>query len=248
MTIKRILIAQPAPTNGVSPYAELTQKYGLQVDFKPFVRVESVSVKEFRAQRIDILAHTAVVFVSRPGVDNFFRLCEEMRITVPESMKYFCMTEAIALYLQKYIIYRKRKIFFGNGTIESIISSIGSKHKSETFLLGFANNSKPEFVKAFEKAKMKHTKAVLYNTIDIDLTGLDLSKYDMLAFYSSADVKSLLNNFPEFKQNDMLLATFGPMTLKALKAAKLKAVIQAPTPEAPSMAKALELFLAVAKQ
>lgn len=248
MTVKRILIAQPAPTNGVSPYTELAHKYKLQIEFQPFVHVEGVSVKAFRAQRIDILAHTAVVFVSRTGIDHFFLLCEEMRITVPESMKYFCMTEAIALYLQKYIIYRKRKIFFGNGTIESIIGSIGTKHKGETFLLGFANNSKPEFVKAFEKAKMKHTKAVLYCTVDSDLTKLDLSHYDLLAFYSSADVKSLVNNFPTFKQNNLLLAAFGPSTLKALKAAKLKAAIQAPTPEAPSMAKALELFLAAAKK
>jgi len=243
MIIKRILIAQPAPT-GASPYAELAHKYKLQVDFQPFVHVEGLSLKEFRAQRIEILAYTAIVFVSRPAIDYFFRLCEELRITVPESMKYFCMTETIALYLQKYIIYRKRKIFFGNGTIESIITSIGTKHKGETFLLAFASNSKPEFVKVFEKAKIKHTKAVLYRTVDSDLSKLDLSVYDMMILYSSADVKSLINNFPAFKQDNMLLATFGPSTLKTLKAAKLKAVIQAPTPEAPSMAKALALFLA----
>jgi len=247
MTIKRILIAQPPP-NGASPYAELAHKYKLQVEFQPFVRVEGLPLKEFRAQRIDILAHTAIIFVSRPGIDSFFRICEELRITVPETMKYFCMTEAIALYLQKYIVYRKRKIFFGNGTIESVITSIGTKHKAEHFLLAFAGNSKPEFLKAFEKAKIKHTKAVLYRTVDSDLTQLDLSLYDMLILYSSADVKSLTNNFPSFQQDKMLLATFGPSTLKALKAAKLKAVIQAPTPEAPSMAKALELFLAAAKK
>ena len=247
MTIKRILIAQPAP-NGASPYAEIAQKYKLQIDFQPFVHVEGVSVKDFRAQRIDVLAHTAIVFVSRNGIDHFFRLCEELRIIVPESMKYFCLTEAIALYLQKYIVYRKRKIFFGSGTIESIIASIGTKHKGENFLLGLANNSKPEFVKAFEKAKIKHTKSVLYCTVDSNLSKLELSQYDMLVLYSSADVKSLTNNFPSFKQEDMLLASFGPSTLKALKAAKLKAVIQAPTPEAPSMAKALELFLAAAKK
>jgi len=247
MTVKRILIAQPAP-NGASPYAELAQKHKLQIDFQPFVYVEGVSVKDFRAQRIDILSHTAIVFVSRTGIDNFFRLCEELRITVPETMKYFCLTEAIALYLQKYIIYRKRKIFFGKGTIESIIASIGTKHKGENFLLGLANICKPEFIKAFEKAKIKHTKAVLYCTLDSDLTKVDLSQYNMLVLYTGADVKSLINNFPAFKQEDMLLASFGPATLKALKAAKLKAVIQAPTPEAPSMAKALELFLATAKK
>ncbi|MDR0295398.1 MAG: uroporphyrinogen-III synthase [Prevotellaceae bacterium] len=247
MIVKQILIAQPAP-NGASPYAELVQTHKLQIDFQPFVYVEGVSVKDFRTQRIDILTYTAIVFVSRTGVDQFFRLCEELRIIVPESMKYFCMTETIALYLQKYIIYRKRKIFFGNGTIESIITSIGTKHKGENFLLGLANNSKPEFVKAFEKAKIKHTKSVLYCTVDSDLTKVDLSQYDMLVLYSSADVKSLINNFPSFKQETLLLASFGPSTLKALKAAKLKVAIQAPTPEAPSMAKALELFLAAAKK
>jgi len=247
MTVKRILIAQPSP-NGNSPYAELIQKHKLEIDFEPFVHVEGLPVKEFRAQRIDILAHTAIVFVSRTGIDHFFRLCEEMRITVPETMKYFCMTEAIALYLQKYIIYRKRKIFFGKGTIESVIASIGTKHKAEHFMLALANNSKPEFAKAFEKARMKHTKAVLYCTVDCDLTKIKLSRYNMLVLYSSADVKSLTNNFPSFQQGNMLLAAFGPSTLKALKAAKLKAVIQAPTPEAPSMAKALELFLAGPKK
>ena len=224
MAIKRILIAQPAPT-GASPYAELSQKYKLEIDFQPFVRVEGLTAKEFRAQRIDILAHTAIVFVSRTGIDHFFHLCEEMRITVPETMKYFCMTEAVAFYLQKYIVYRKRKIFHGNGTIESVIESIGAKHKGENFLLALANNSKTEIVKAFEKAKLKHTKAVLYNTVNSDLTKLKLSRYDMLVFYSNADVKSLLDNFPEFKQDNVLLATFGASTLKALKTAKLKAAI-----------------------
>jgi uroporphyrinogen-III synthase len=247
MIIKRILIAQPAPV-GASPYAELAHKYKLEFEFQPFVHVEGVSVKDFRSQRIDILSYTAIVFVSRTGIDHFFRLCDELRITVPETMKYFCMTEAIALYLQKYIVYRKRKIFFGTGTIESIISSVGAKHKGENFMLALANNSKSEFVKAFEKAKMKHTKAVLYCTVDSDLTKLDLSRYDMMVLYSSADVKSLTNNFPSFQQDNMLLATFGPSTLKMLKAAKLKAIIQAPTPEAPSMAKALDLFLAAAKK
>ncbi len=243
MVIKQILIAQPAPT-GTSPYAELAQKHKLKVDFQPFVHVEGLSSKEFRSQRIDILTHTAVVFVSRTGVDHYFRLCEEMRLTVPETMKYFCMTEAIALYLQKYIVYRKRKIFYGNGTIESVIETIGPKHKAENFLLALANNSKPEIAKAFDKAKLKNTNAVLYNTVNTDLTKLDISKYDMLVLYSAADVKSLVENFPKFKQDDMQLATFGPATLKALKAAKLKPSVQAPTPEAPSLSKALELFLA----
>ncbi|MDR0692803.1 MAG: uroporphyrinogen-III synthase [Prevotellaceae bacterium] len=243
MIIKHVLIAQTAPA-GPSPYAELAEKYNVTVDFCPFIRVERLSGKEFRTQRVDILSHTAVVFISRTGIDHFFGLCEELRIAVPETMKYFCLTESIAFYLQKYIVYRKRKIFYGNGTIESIIEAIGSKHKGEIFLLALASNSKPEIQKAFEKAKMKHTKAILYRTENSDLSHINLSRYDMMVFYSAAEVKSLTDNFPEFKQNGTKLAAFGAATLKALKAAKLKAAVEAPTPEAPSMAKALELFLA----
>jgi uroporphyrinogen-III synthase len=242
MTINRVLIAQAEPADP-SPYAELAEKYDIKVDFCPFIHVARVSGKEFRTQRVDILKHTAVVFISRTAVDHFFGLCEELRINVPETMKYFCMTEKIAFYLQKYIVYRKRKIFYGNGTIESVIEAIGTKHKGEVFLLALANNSKSEIQKAFEKARMKHSKAILYRAESSDLSHIRLSRYDMLVFYSAAEVKSLTDNFPNFKQNGTKLAAFGAATLKALKAAKLKATVEAPTPEAPSMTKALELFL-----
>ncbi len=241
MAIKRILIAQPEPI-GASPYEDLVEKYNVKIDFQPFVHVEGLSAKEFRAQRIDILKHTAVVFTARTAVDHFFRMCEEMRVVVPETMKYFCMTEAIANYLQKYIVYRKRKIFYGNGTIDSVIESIGAKHKGELFLLALADNYKPEIPKAFEKAKIKYTKAILYRTVNTDLSGLKLKNYHMLVFYSPAEIKSLFDNFPNFEQNGTLLATFGTATAKALKALKLTAAVEAPTPEAPSMAKALELY------
>jgi uroporphyrinogen-III synthase len=243
MTIKHVLIAQTAPA-GPSPYTELAEKYNVTVEFCPFIHVERLSGKEFRTQRVDILKHTAIVFISRTGIDHFFGLCEELRISIPETMKYFCLTETIAFYLQKYIVYRKRKIFYGNGTIESVIEAIGSKHKNEIFLLALASNSKSDIQKAFEKAKMKHTKAILYRTENSDLSHIKLSHYDMLVFYSAAEVKSLTDNFPNFKQNGTKLAAFGTATLKALKAAKLKAAVEAPTPEAPSMTKALELFLA----
>jgi uroporphyrinogen-III synthase len=243
MTIKHVLVAQAAPA-GPSPYAELAEKYGVTVEFCPFIHVARLSGKEFRTQRVEILKHTAVVFISRTGVDHFFGVCEELRIPIPETMKYFCMTESIAFYLQKYIVYRKRKIFYGNGTIESVIEAIGSKHKGVLFLLALASNSKSEIHKAFEKAKIKHTKAILYRTESSDLSHIKLSHYDMLVFYSASEVKSLTDNFPNFKQNGTKLAVFGAATLKALKAAKLKAAVEAPTPEAPSMAKALELFLA----
>ena len=241
MTVKRILIAQPEPS-GASPYADLMEKHKVKVDFQPFVHVEGLSAKEFRTQRIDILKHTAVVFTARTAVDHFFRLSEELRVTVPETMKYFCMTDAIANYLQKYIVYRKRKIFFGNGTIASLIESVGVKHKGELFLLALADNYKPEIPKAFEKAKLKSTKAILYRTVNTDLSSLELKKFDMLVFYSPAEIKSLFDNFPDFKQNSTLLATFGATTAKALKEQKLAAALEAPTPEAPSMAKALELY------
>ena len=241
MKNKQILISQPNP-NGSSPYFELSEKYGVTVEFFPFFRVESLTPKEFRAQKVNILDHTAVVFTARTAIDTFFRLCEEIRITIPESMKYFCMSESVAFYLQKYIIYRKRKIFFGKGDIASMLEVIGNKHKDEKFLLALADNYKPEIPKSFEKAKLKSTRAILYRTVNSDLRTLDLKKYGMLVFYSPADVKSLFDNFPDFQQEELLFATFGPATAKALKAAKCKATIEAPSPEAPSITKALVLY------
>lgn len=242
MKIKNILISQPNPGNN-SPYAELKEKYNLTIDFIPFIRVEGLSAKEFRLQKINILDHTALIFTSRAAIDTFFGLCKTMRITIPETMKYFCITEAIALYLQKYTTYRKRKIFFGKGNVPSLIEAIGTKHSGEHFLLTLSDNHKPELPKAFDKAKLKYTKAILNHTVLCDLSSIDLQNYDMLVFYSPSDVKSLLQNFPEFEQGDMLFATFGPATAKALKAAKLKACVEAPTPEAPSIIQALTQYL-----
>ncbi|PKO96141.1 MAG: uroporphyrinogen-III synthase [Bacteroidetes bacterium HGW-Bacteroidetes-7] len=242
MKIKRILISQPAPTNG-SPYTELISKYKIGIDFIPFFRVEPVQVKEFRLQKINILDHTAIVFSSRTAIDAFFKICEELRITIPETMKYFCVSEAIALYLQKYIVYRKRKIFFGNGSNCSVIDIIGSKHKTELFLLTVTDNNKSDLNKIFTKSKLKHSSAVLVNTVPCDLKEVNINAYDMVVFYSPSDVKSLKENYPEFKQNSILFATYGLTTLKALKAAKLTSEVVAPTPEAPSIAKALSIYL-----
>lgn len=242
MKVKNILISQPAPQNS-SPYSDIIAKFGVNVDFHPFFRVEPLSAKEFRLQKINILDFTAIVFTARTTIDAFFRLCEELRITVPETMKYFCVSEAIALYLQKHIVYRKRKIFFGNGTAASIIESIGQKHKEENFLLATADSNKADLHKLFVKAKLKHDSAVFIKTINSDLSQLDLKKYQIVVFYSPSDVNSLQENFPEFEQKDLMIATFGPATAKAVKAAGLEATIAAPTPEAPSIAKALTLFL-----
>ena len=242
MKVKNILISQPAPQNS-SPYSDIIAKFGVNVDFHPFFRVEPLSAKEFRLQKINILDFTAIVFTARTTIDAFFRLCEELRITVPETMKYFCVSEAIALYLQKHIVYRKRKIFFGNGTAASIIESIGQKHKEENFLLATADSNKADLHKLFVKAKLKHDSAVFIKTINSDLSQLDLKKYQIVVFYSPSDVNSLQENFPEFEQKDLMIATFGPATAKAVKAAGLETTIAAPTPEAPSIAKLSPCFL-----
>ena len=238
---KKILIAQPAPKTN-SPYAELENKYQLSFDFCPFFTVKPVTARIFRAQHVNILDHTAIVFTSRSVIDSFFHICEEMRVTVPEDMKYFCQNQQIALYLQKYIVYRKRKIFFGDGRPLSVIDAIGSKHKNETFLIACTDALRPDLAKAFDKAGFKYGSAVFMNTVLSDIKHLSLKDYSALVFYSPSDVRSLLENFPDFKQEDMVLATFGANTAKAAEQAGLKVEIMAPTPEAPSIAQALSLY------
>lgn len=239
----KILISQPEPTNA-NPYTELISKYGLKIDFHQLFKIEALTAKDFRLQKINILDHTAIVFTAKSSIDAFFSICEEMRIVVPETMKYFCTSEAVALYLQKHIVYRKRKIFFGNGTIESIIDAIGTKHKTETFLISTVDNAKSEIVKLFTKAKLKNSTAFFCKTIFSDLSQINIRDYDMLVFYSPSDVKSLLDNYPDFEQGSLKIATFGTLTAKAVKAAKLQIEVLAPTPEAPSIAKALMLYCA----
>jgi uroporphyrinogen-III synthase len=241
--VKKILISQPEPTEK-SPYSDLVEKYNVKIDFRPFIQVESVSAKDFRKQKIEILAHTAVIFTARTAVDHFFHICESLRIVVPESMKYFCMSEAIALYLQKYIVYRKRKIFFGKGTLPSMLELTNvSKHKGEKFFLVLADSFKLEVPKTFEKAKLKVTRAVLYRTLASNLSDLNLKDYDIISFFSPAEIKSLQSNFPNFEQGDILFAAFGPATAKAIKSAKYVLSIEAPKQEIPSMSKALDIFL-----
>ncbi len=242
MALKNILISQPLP-KGTSPYNDIESKYGVKVDFQPFFRVEGVSRRDFVSQRISLLDYTAVVFSSRLAIDSYFSICEQTRTVVPETMKYFCQSEAIALYLQKYIVYRKRKIFFGNGTLESVMDQIGTKHKDENFLIVCNDALKPEVGKLFTKAKLHYGSVVLVRTVNNDLKELDLSKYQMVVFYSPNDIKSLQENFPEFSQGEMLFATYGASTAKAMSQAGLKVEISAPTPEAPSIAQALTLYL-----
>lgn len=242
LKIKKIIVSQPEPQSEKSPYLELINKYNLKIDFRPFIQVEGVSSKEFRQQRIDILEHTAVIFTSRTAIDHFFRICEEVRITVPETMKYFCITEAVALYLQKYIVYRKRKIFFGAGTFPMLMEVI-SKHKTEKFLVPLSDMHKAEIPKLLDKAKVKYTKAILYRTVSSDLSDLKDIYYDIIVFYSPSGIKSLFKNFPDFVQGDTKIAAFGPTTTKAVKDYKLRLDIQAPTPACPSMTQALDEFI-----
>lgn len=242
MEIKRVLISQPEPS-GASPYTELISKWGLTIDFRPFFRVEGVSVRDFVAQRVTILDYTAIVFTSRLAIDSFFHICEQTRVSVPETMKYFCQSEAIAVYLQKYIVYRKRKIFFGTGTVASMVQAIGTKHKGEHFLIACTDNLKPEVHKLFTKEKLKHGSAVFVRTVSNDLSGLNPHDYQVVAFYSPADVKSLQEAYPDFVQKDLVFATFGPSTAKAMEEAGLKVDIKAPTPNAPSIAEALSNYL-----
>ncbi len=243
MTIKSILVSQPAPGNTTSPFTEISTKYGIEIDYMPFFKIEPVTAKEFRAQRVNILDYTAIIFSAKSSIDAFFAICEETRTVVPETMKYFCTTENIALYLQKHIVYRKRKIFFGSGTTDSIISTIGTKHKNEKFLIASTDVTRPEVIATFKKAGLNFGTAVFSKTVNSDLKDVDLKKYQMVVFYSPSDVKSLLENYPDFKQEDLLFVTYGPMTAKALADANINVEVSAPTPQAPSVSRALLLYL-----
>jgi uroporphyrinogen-III synthase len=242
LKIKKILVSQPKPSTQKSPYFDLSEKNNVKIDFRPFIQVEGVSSKEFRQQKITILDHSAVVFTSRTAIDHFFRICEETRVTVPDDMKYFCISEATAFYLQKYIIYRKRKIFHSTGKFPDLVDVI-KKHKQEKFLVPLSDIHKPEIPMLLTKAKIKYTKAILYRTVSSDLSDLKDINYDVLVFFSPSGIKSLMQNFPDFKQDNTLIASFGPATAKAVKEAGLRLDIQAPMPQAPSMTAALEMFI-----
>ncbi|MBO8477377.1 MAG: uroporphyrinogen-III synthase [Bacteroidetes bacterium] len=242
MTVKNILISQQPP-KAASPYSAITEKYGVNFDFIPFFTIEPLSSREFRAQRVNILDHSAIVFSARSTIDAFFRLCEELRVKIPETMKYFCTTEAVAMYLQKHIVYRKRKIFFGDGTASSVISQIGSKHKDETFLIATSDLAGNDITKAFQESGLKYESAIFVKSVSQDLKGTDLSSYDMIVLYNPSDVKSIYENYPDFKPGSTRFVAYGKSVLKAMDEAGLEVAVSAPTPEAPSVAKALELYL-----
>ena len=244
--IKKVLVSQPRPAViEKSPFYELSTKHKVEVDYKPLIRVVGVTLKEFRAQRIEILDHTAVIFTSRTTVDSFFKICEDARITVPETMKYICNTEAVALYLQKYIVYRKRKISFADGTFTSLLELI-IKHKSERFLLALSEPHKPELPETLTKLKINFDPVILARSVAADMSDVKPADYDVMALYSPSDVKSVKDNFAV--EQLPVIATFGEATLRAALDAGMKVKASAPSPEAPSMAKALDLYIAKVKK
>lgn len=242
MKIKKILVSQPQPETAKSPYFDLAEKNNIQVDFRPFIQVEGVSAKEFRQTRVQILEHSAVIFTSRTAIDHFFRISTELRLTIPDTMKYFCISEATAFYLQKYIVYRKRKIFYGAGKFCDLID-VMKKHKEEKFLLTLSQVNQPEIIQALDKAGYNYTKAIIYNTVSSNLSDLKEVNYDILVFFSPSGIQSLIQNFPDFTQNDTKIACFGPTTAKAVHEAGLRLDIEAPTVDAPSMTMALDQFI-----
>ncbi len=243
MKIKNILVSQPKPSSEKSPYYELEKKYGVHINFRPFIKVEGVSVKDFRHQRIDILAHTAVVFTARTAVDNFFRLCEETRVSIPETMKYFCVSEVVALYLQKYIQFRKRKIFYpATNKLEDMMALI-YKHPTEKYLLPISDVAKEDFDALFKSKNIEYTKTIMYRTVSNDFTPEEPFDYDMLVFFSPNGIASLKKNFPDFQQGEIAIATLGKTTAQAVKDAGLRLDIEAPTPQAPSITAAMEAYL-----
>ena len=240
LKVSKILVSQPRPAVlEKSPFFEFAERHNLVVDYKPLIRVVGVSLKEFRAQRTEILDHSTMIFSSRTTIDSFFRICEEARIVVPETMKYICNTEAVALYLQKYIVYRKRKISFADGTFNSLLELI-VKHKDDKFILALTEPYKPELPETLSKLKLKVDPVVFARTVSADMAEIKPEEYDIIALYSPSDVKALAENFDVEKLP--VVATFGEATLRAAKEAGMKVKASAPSPEAPSMVKALDIY------
>ena len=243
MKIKNILISQPKPESDKNPYSDVAKKHNVKIDYRHFIKVENVNAKEFRQQRINILDHRAIILNSKNAVDSFFRLCGELRVNIPDDMKYFCVTEAIALYLQKYIIYRKRKIFYGLARFEDLMDVI-KKHKDEHFLFPCSDKHQESVTKVLDAYKIRYSKAIIYRTVYNDLSDLTDVWYDMVAFFTPMGIESLFHNFPKFVQGTKVIAAFGDNTKRAAEEKGLRVECYAPTPEAPSMAMAIDIFLA----
>lgn len=243
LKVRSILISQPKPENDKSPYFDLAQKYNLKLEFRPFIQVDVIEARDFRKQRIDLNEFTAVIFTSRNAIDHYFHICEEMRVKVSQDMKYFCVSEAIALYLQKYVQYRKRKVFFGDGAMKTIMTYLNKHKDNEKFLLPCSDIRKADLPEFLRKNKFDFTEAVFYHTVASDLSDLKELTFDMIVFFSPVGVKSLFHNFPNFKQENTRIAAFGPTTCKAVIDAGLRLDVKAPIPQAPSMTMAIEKYL-----
>jgi uroporphyrinogen-III synthase len=244
MKVKTILVSQPEPKTETSPYFDLSDKQKVKIDFRPFIHIEGITVKEVRGEKVDLNNFTAIILTSRNAVDHFFRIAEEMRFKVPDSMKYFCQSEAVAYYLQKYVVYRKRKIYVGARTFPDLTKLI-KKHKSENFLLPSSDKLKPLIPNELDKLAIKWTRLDLYRTVVSDLSDLENVFYDILVFFSPSGIASLLKNFPNFQQKETRIAVFGNSTVRAATEAGLKCDITAPTPETPSMTMALDKYIKV---
>ncbi|MBP5770851.1 MAG: uroporphyrinogen-III synthase [Bacteroidaceae bacterium] len=241
--IKKILVSQPKPSSEKSPYFDIAARYGVEIVFRPFIKVEGLSAREFRAQKISLPDYTAVVFTSRHAIDHFFQLAKELRFAVPEDMKYFCVTEQVALYIQKYIQYRKRKVFYGStGKINDLLPSM-IKHKNERYFVPLSDVHTDEIKNILDEKKLQHAEGVMYRTVPNNFVGDEPFDYDMLVFFSPSGVQSLLHNFPDFKQGTMAIATFGPTTAKAVKEAGLRLDLEAPTTKYPSITAALNAYI-----
>ena len=243
--IKKILISQPKPSSEKSPYYDIANRFDVELVFRPFIKVEGMSAREFRTQKVSILDHTAVMFTSRHAIDHFFTLAKELRVTIPEDMKYFCVTETIALYIQKYVQYRKRKVFFGTtGKMDDLLPTM-VKHKTEKYLVPMSDVHNDAISKLLDSKKLQHTECVMYKTVSNDFTEEEIKTfdYDMLVFFSPAGIESLTKNFPDFNQGDIAIATFGPATAKAVNDAGLRLDLEAPTEKYPSMTGALQHYL-----
>jgi uroporphyrinogen-III synthase len=243
--IKKILVSQPKPTSEKSPYFDIAKRFEVELVFRPFIEVEGITSKEFRSQKVSILDYTAVVFTSRHAIDHFFQMAKELRIVIPEDMKYFCVTETIALYIQKYVQYRKRKVFFGEtGRVDDLVPTM-VKHKGEKYLVPMSDVHNDSLTRLLDSKKLQHREVVMYKTVSNDFTPEEVANfdYDMLVFFSPSGIESLTKNFPDFQQGEIAIATFGPSTAKAAKDAGLRVDIEAPTEKYPSMTGALQHYL-----
>lgn len=243
MKINTILVSQPQPADlAKSPYGDISKQFGVNIDFEKFIKIEAIPARDFRKDKVHLEEHTAIILTSRLAVDHFFRVAKEMRYEVPETLKYFCVSEAIAFYLQKYITYRKRKIFNGKQSFNDLLEII-KKHKEEKFLLPCSDIAREGMGDMLASTKINFSRAVLYKTVSSDLSHIDISKYDMLVFFSPAGIKSLVSNFPEFKQGEVVIGAFGQATSDAVKEAGFELGFSAPTKTSPSMTMAIEEFL-----